>query len=97
MCPGLVDTPLLTGGMREAVARADFSLIAPDEVAAAALALAESPESGGAVVCQPGRTAVPFQFGGVPGPRSDEDRGRTPPLSAVAPDHHGRGNGGRTT
>lgn len=96
VCPGLVDTPLLTSGMREALASADFSLIAPDEVAGAALALAESQETGEAVVCQPGRTPVRFQFGGVPGPRSDRDRGRTPIFSTVASGHHGHGNGGRT-
>ncbi len=79
VCPGLVDTPLIDGEIRDALAAVDFPLIAAEEVAAAALACAIGEETGQAIVVQLGRDAVAYRFGGAPGPRLQGAVGQIPP------------------
>jgi NAD(P)-dependent dehydrogenase (short-subunit alcohol dehydrogenase family) len=65
ICPGFADTQLVTDELRD---RLDVPLMEPSFVAAAALDVLRSEESGRAWVIQPNRV-VPFEFRGVPGPR----------------------------
>jgi len=67
ICPGFVSTPLIDD-YRGRFAEQGLPLLEPDDIAAAVLAAASSSESGQAWVCQPGRTAEPYRFRGVPGP-----------------------------
>jgi NAD(P)-dependent dehydrogenase (short-subunit alcohol dehydrogenase family) len=80
VCPGIVDTPILGEEGRARLLAADFPLLAPDEVADAVVAAAQSGGTGEAWVVQPGRKPEPFRFGGVPGPRVPGAEGRVPPL-----------------
>ena len=57
VCPGITDTPLLSGVMRRQVEEAGFPVMAPDQVAAAVLEAVLGRETGRALVCQPGREA----------------------------------------
>jgi NAD(P)-dependent dehydrogenase (short-subunit alcohol dehydrogenase family) len=80
ICPGLVDTPLIDGKIRDAMAGSDFPLIAPGSVAEAVLAAVAGTATGQVIVVQPGRAPVPYRFGGVPGPRVAGAAGKTPPI-----------------
>jgi NAD(P)-dependent dehydrogenase (short-subunit alcohol dehydrogenase family) len=80
VCPGVVDTPILGEEGRARLLAAEFPLLAPEEVAEAVLAAAESSGAGEAWVVQPGRDPEPYRFGGVPGPRVRGSEGRLPPL-----------------
>lgn len=80
VCPGIVDTPLLSQDERAALARAEFPLLAPEEVADAAVAALQSGETGCAWACQPGREPLRYEFRGVPGPRVPGATGVPPPL-----------------
>jgi NAD(P)-dependent dehydrogenase (short-subunit alcohol dehydrogenase family) len=78
ICPGYVDTPLLSD--ISAVFRdAGFPLLQPDDVAAAAMTAIASPSSGDVWVVQPGREPLPYKFRGVPGPRVEGQDGIAPP------------------
>jgi NAD(P)-dependent dehydrogenase (short-subunit alcohol dehydrogenase family) len=65
ICPGFVDTPLVTHELRAAL---DVPLMEPAFVAQAALRVLEDGETGRAWVVQPNRVEQ-FRFPGVPGPR----------------------------
>jgi NAD(P)-dependent dehydrogenase (short-subunit alcohol dehydrogenase family) len=80
VCPGIVDTPILDEEGRARLLTAGFPLLAPEEVAEAVVAAAESSGTGEAWVVQPGREPEPYRFGGVPGPRVPGAEGVTPPL-----------------
>lgn len=69
VCPGFVDTPIVTAELREWIAAEGIPLIGPDHVAEAVLATARSDETGQAWVVQPGREPIRYEFHGVPGPR----------------------------
>ncbi|MGH9917674.1 MAG: SDR family NAD(P)-dependent oxidoreductase [Nitrososphaerales archaeon] len=79
ICPGLVDTPLINGDVRDAIIGTGFPLIAPVSVAEAVLEAALSGESGQAWVVQAGREPVAYRFGRPPGPRSPGAEGKVPP------------------
>jgi NAD(P)-dependent dehydrogenase (short-subunit alcohol dehydrogenase family) len=79
ICPGLVDTPLIDGQIRDSLAGAGFPLIAPESVAEAVLGCVLGEETGQAVVVQLGRDAVAYRFGRPPGPRAPGVEGRIPP------------------
>ncbi len=83
LCPGFVETPLLTG-MVETFDEAGYPLLTADEVAAAALDLVVAGEPGACVVCQPGREPMPYAFRGVPGPRGLAE-GVRPPTRVQVP------------
>ncbi len=69
LCPGFADTPIVDDGLRERVAEQRIELIPAERVAEAALAAAQSGETGQAWVVQPGRDPIVYEFRGVPGPR----------------------------
>ena len=79
ICPGLVDTPLIDGQIRDSLASAGFPLIAPEAVAEAVFGCVVGEETGQAVVVQLGREAVAYRFGRPPGPRAPGVEGRIPP------------------
>ena len=79
ICPGLVDTPLIDGPIRDSLAGAGFPLIGPEAVAEAVLGCVLGEETGQAVVVQLGREAVAYRFGRPPGPRAPGVEGRIPP------------------
>jgi len=69
ICPGFVDTPIVTAELREWIVSEGIPLMAPEHVAGAVLAAARADDTGRAWVVQPGRDAIPYEFRGVPGPR----------------------------
>ncbi len=69
ICPGFVDTPIVTDELRAWIESQGIPLIQPDRVAEAVLAAARSEETGQAWVVQPGREPLRYEFRGVPGPR----------------------------
>ncbi|MGD0321215.1 MAG: SDR family oxidoreductase [Acidimicrobiales bacterium] len=78
ICPGMVDTPLIDGRMREALTGSGYPLITPSSVAEAVLAAIAGPATGQAIVVQPGRPPLPYRFHGVPGPRVAGAEGKVP-------------------
>jgi len=79
ICPGLVDTPLIDGEIRDSLAGVGFPLIPAEAVAEAVLGCVLGEDTGQAVVVQLGREAVPYRFGRPPGPRAPGVEGRIPP------------------
>ncbi len=79
VCPGLVDTPLIDGEIRDALAGSGFPLIAPEEVAEAVLACMLGDATGQAVVVQLGREPTAYRFGRSPGPSLPGAEGKIPP------------------
>jgi NAD(P)-dependent dehydrogenase (short-subunit alcohol dehydrogenase family) len=69
ICPGFVDTPIVTPELREWITSEGFALMAPEQVAEAVLVAARAEDTGQAWVVQPGREPVRYEFRGVPGPR----------------------------
>jgi NAD(P)-dependent dehydrogenase (short-subunit alcohol dehydrogenase family) len=70
VCPGIADTPMVSGTTRERLAREGFPLLSAAEVAEAVWVALESGLSGHAWVVQPGRPPLDFRFANVPGPRT---------------------------
>jgi NAD(P)-dependent dehydrogenase (short-subunit alcohol dehydrogenase family) len=79
ICPGLVDTPLIDGEIRDALAGSGFPLIPAEAVAEAVLGCVLGEETGQAVVVQLGREPVAYRFGRPPGPRQPGAEGKIPP------------------
>jgi NAD(P)-dependent dehydrogenase (short-subunit alcohol dehydrogenase family) len=79
VCPGLVDTPMIDGEIRDALAGSGFPLIAPESVADAVLGCMLGAETGQAIVVQSGREPVAYRFGRPPGPREPGAQGKIPP------------------
>ncbi len=77
--PGMTDTNILSDEAKAMFAEMDFPLMPARQIADAVLEAITSGVSGACFVCQPGREAVPYEFRNVPGPRTDEARGRVPP------------------
>lgn len=77
--PGIADTPMLQGAVREAIEAAGFPLLSADDVAGAILHAVHEGRPGEAFVVQPGREPVSFRFPGVPGPRVEGAEGAVPP------------------
>lgn len=88
VCPGLVDTPLLSAEAKSMVAAAGFPLIPPTDIAEAVLDRMTGDETGLAWVCQAGREAIAYRFAGVPGP-AGAAAGRLPPAALAAHDQFG--------
>jgi len=72
VCPGLVDTAILTPAMRAAIDRDRFPVMAPEVIVEAVLDRIAGSETGGAWVCQPGRPALLYRYRGVPGPATHD-------------------------
>jgi NAD(P)-dependent dehydrogenase (short-subunit alcohol dehydrogenase family) len=81
VCPGITDTPLIDGPMRTRLESQNFPLIEPQDIAEAAYTAITSGNAGEAWVCQPGREPLSFRFPNVPGPRTEDGRGRKPPTA----------------
>ena len=83
VCPGIVDTPMLSPAARERLRAAAFPLLAAADVADAAWVALESGQTGHAWAVQPGRPPIDFRFPGVPGPRTgaDDSVGAPPSLA----------------
>lgn len=79
VCPGLVDTPLLSGPIRDALTEAGFPLIDADAVAGAVLGCVLGDATGQAIVVQAGLEPTPYRFGRPPGPREPGAVGKLPP------------------
>lgn len=79
VCPGLVDTPLIDGPIRDVLAQSEFPLISPEAVASAAVACFLGEETGQAIVVQIGREPTAYRFGRPPGPRAPGAEGKIPP------------------
>jgi NAD(P)-dependent dehydrogenase (short-subunit alcohol dehydrogenase family) len=79
VCPGLVDTPLLTGPIRDALVASGFPLIAPADVAEAVYRCVVGDATGQAIVVQAGLEPTPYRFARPPGPREEGAVGRLPP------------------
>jgi NAD(P)-dependent dehydrogenase (short-subunit alcohol dehydrogenase family) len=87
ICPGIVDTPILTAETRATIAASGFPLIDAATIADAVLTLFQTDESGGAWVCQSGKPPIRYRFRGVPGPAG---HGAPPPsLSGVESERRG--------
>jgi NAD(P)-dependent dehydrogenase (short-subunit alcohol dehydrogenase family) len=69
ICPGFVDTPIVTDELRAWIESQGIPLIQPDQVADAVIHAARSDETGQAWVVQSGREPLRYEFRGVPGPR----------------------------
>lgn len=69
VCPGFTESAIVDP-VRESVAAAGIPLLAPEAVADVVLTLIDGTMSGECWFVQPGRQAAPFEFRGVPGPRS---------------------------
>lgn len=69
VCPGFVDTPIVSEELREWIDGEGIPLMQPEQVAEAVLVAARSGETGQAWVVQPGRDPLRYEFRGVPGPR----------------------------
>ena len=69
ICPGFVDTPIVTPELREWIVSEGIPLMAAEQVADAVLAAARADDTGQAWVVQPGREPLRYEFRGVPGPR----------------------------
>lgn len=85
VCPGMVDTPLLSPDTVALLTGAGFPLIAPDDVAAAVMGCILGGETAQAIVVQVGREPTPYRFAGVPGP-GGEFAGQVPPPGTAADD-----------
>jgi NAD(P)-dependent dehydrogenase (short-subunit alcohol dehydrogenase family) len=82
VAPGIADTPMIDGAMRDVLEREGFPLLRPHDVARAALVAALSPESGQVWAVQPGREPERFRFPNVPGVRDPLGRSVGPPPEA---------------
>ena len=77
--PGMTDTPMLGEEAKTALEAADFPVIPVTQIADAVLEIVTTGRTGECWVCQPGREATPYQFRQVPGPRTEQGRGKVPP------------------
>ena len=80
VCPGFVDTPMVSGELRNSLEAAGFPLLRADEVAEAVMVAARSDRTGEAWIVQPGREPEPYLFRGIPGARTPDAGGVAPPL-----------------
>ena len=80
--PGIVRTAMLGDDGLQLLTAAGFPVIEAEEVADAVVRAATSGRTGEAWVVQPG-VCEPFQFPAVPGPRTEGDQGKVPPLSGL--------------
>jgi NAD(P)-dependent dehydrogenase (short-subunit alcohol dehydrogenase family) len=90
VCPGLVDTPLLSGPIRDALVESGFPLIDPDSVADAVLECVLGDVTGQAFVVQAGLEPTPYRFGRPPGPREPGAVGKLPPAWIADPGVSGK-------
>ncbi len=71
ICPGFADTAIVEP-MRDVLIAGGITLLTVDAVVDAFMAAVTSGRSAECWYVQPGRSAEPFRFRGIPGPRTDE-------------------------
>ena len=79
ICPGIADTPMVSGASRDRLVEAGFPLLAAVDVAEAMWLVLNSAETGHAWVVQPGRAPLDFRFPNVPGVRTTDGEPVAPP------------------
>lgn len=79
VCPGIADTPMLTGPARDVLGAAGFPLVAASDVATAVWLALRSDQTGHAWAVQPGRDPVDFRFPSVPGAKRPDGSVVPPP------------------
>jgi NAD(P)-dependent dehydrogenase (short-subunit alcohol dehydrogenase family) len=79
VCPGLVDTPLLSQEIRDALEASGFPMIDAKSVAEAVVGCMLGDATGQAIVVQAGLEPTPYRFGRPPGPREPGAVGKLPP------------------
>lgn len=79
VCPGITDTPLVSGVMRQQIEEHGFPMMPPEQIAAAVVEAVLDGGTGRALVCQPGREPTEFRFSNVPGPKGESVEGVRPP------------------
>jgi NAD(P)-dependent dehydrogenase (short-subunit alcohol dehydrogenase family) len=94
ICPGLVDTPLIDGEVRDALAGSGFPMISAEAVAEAVCGCVVGEDTGQAIVVQVGRDPVAYRFGRPPGPREPGAEGKLPPAWLADPGQPSRAPGG---
>jgi NAD(P)-dependent dehydrogenase (short-subunit alcohol dehydrogenase family) len=79
ICPGITDTPLVSGVMRRQIQQHGFPMMPPEQIAAAVVETVLDGGTGRAIVCQPGREPTEFRFPNIPGPKGEGMEGARPP------------------
>lgn len=79
ICPGMVDTPMIDGPLRDALVESGFPLIDARSVAEAVLSCVFGDATGQAIVVQAGLEPTPYRFSRPPGPREAGAVGKLPP------------------
>ena len=70
LCPGFVDTPLVTEEFRAFIREMNVPMLDPETVADTVLQIIDGGSTGEAWFVQPGREPAPYEFRGVPGHRA---------------------------
>lgn len=79
VCPGIVETPLVGEQAAGRLREAGFPMLRAEDIAEAVVRAVTSGGTGQCWAIQPGREALPYEFRGVPGPRTPGAEGRVPP------------------
>lgn len=82
VCPGIADTAMLGGVVRERLDAAGFPIVTPAAVADAMWLALESGVTGHAWAVQPGRAPIDFHFSNVPGAKTPDGVVVPPPSLA---------------
>ena len=77
--PGITDTNILSADAKDLLTGAGFPIMPATQIAEAVLHIVTTGRTGECWVCQPGREPEPYDFHGVPGPRTAGDQGKVPP------------------
>jgi NAD(P)-dependent dehydrogenase (short-subunit alcohol dehydrogenase family) len=77
--PGITDTNILGADAKELLRGSGFPIMPATQIAEAVLHIVTTGRTGECWVCQPGRDPEPYEFHGVPGPRTEGDEGKVPP------------------
>ncbi|HEX6312077.1 MAG TPA: SDR family oxidoreductase [Acidimicrobiia bacterium] len=77
--PGITDTNILSSDAKAMLQGAGFPIMPATQIAEAVLQIVTTGRTGECWVCQPGRAPEPYDFHGVPGPRTEGDEGKVPP------------------
>jgi NAD(P)-dependent dehydrogenase (short-subunit alcohol dehydrogenase family) len=82
ICPGIADTTMLSGAVRDRLDAAGFPVIPPTAVADAVWLALDSGLTGHAWAVQPGRAPIDFTFATIPGAKTAEGVVVQPPSLA---------------
>src|SRR6266536_135442 len=77
--PGMTDTKIMGEDARRTLREANFPIMPPSQIADAVFRIVTGGGTGESWVCQPGREPEPYRFHDVPGPRTEDARGKVPP------------------